>query len=120
MAEAQKKKRVPPADTLTIELSKAITLSGGGDDRVFTEIPLKEPDLDQLSTFIKKATKEGALEAMKSLVSAVSGVPLAVLGKVGVRDYYRAQAYLTEFINPPDEDDPEGNGEGSHETGSTQ
>ncbi|BCF96636.1 hypothetical protein PPGU19_012050 [Paraburkholderia sp. PGU19] len=119
MADDKKKRREPTPDTLTIELSKTITLGGGGDDTVYTEIVLHEPNLDQLSTFIKKAAKEGALEAMKWLVSSVSAVPLNVLAKVGVRDYYKAQNYLTEFISPPDEDDPEGNGEGSPESGST-
>lgn len=118
MANPKMRKEVP--DTLTIELSKSITLGGGGDDTVFTEIVLREPNLEQLSTFIKKASKDGALEAMKALVSSVSGVPLPVLAKIGVRDYYKAQAYLTEFISPPDEDDPEGNGEGSQEIGSAQ
>lgn len=119
MADDKKKRREPAPDTLTIELSKTITLGGGGDDTVYTEIVLREPDLDQLSTFIKKASKDGALDAMKWLASAVSGIPMNVLGKIGVRDYYKVQNYLTEFISPPDEDDPEGNGEGSHATGST-
>jgi hypothetical protein len=119
MADDNKKRREPTPDTLTIELSKSITLGGGGDDTVYTEIVLHEPNLEQLSNFIKKAGKDGALEAMKSLVSAVSGMPLPVLAKIGVRDYYKAQSYLTEFISPPDEDDPEGNGGGSHGTGST-
>jgi hypothetical protein len=117
--EKKKPRHAPVPDTLTIELSKSITLGGGGDDTVYTEINLHEPNVEQLSAFLKKATKDGALEAMKSLVSAVSGVPLAVLAKIGVRDYYKAQTYLTEFISPPDEDDPEGNVEGSPGSGST-
>jgi len=113
MTDEQKKKRVPLPDTLTIELSKSVTLGGGGDDTVYTEIALREPNLEQLSQFIKRAGKDGALDAMKALVSAVSGVPLPVLSKIGVRDYYKCQSYLAEFISPPDEDDPEGNAEGS-------
>ena len=50
---------------------------------------------------------------MKFLISIVSGVPLPVLGKVGVRDFYKAQSYLIAFISPPGEDDPMGNVEGS-------
>jgi hypothetical protein len=119
MADDKKKRREPVPDTLTIELSKTITIGDGKDDTVYTEIVLHEPNLEQLSAFIKKATKDGPLEAMKSLVSAVSGVPLPVLAKIGVRDYYKAQNYLTEFISPPDEDDPEGNAEGSPASGST-
>lgn len=113
MTEQTKKPKLEIPDSLTIELKKPVTLSGGGDDTVYTEIVLHEPNLEQLSAFIKKAGKDGALDAMKALVSAVSGVPLAVLNKVGVRDYYRAQEYMTLFITPPEEDDPEGNAEGS-------
>ncbi|WP_175980062.1 phage tail assembly protein [Caballeronia zhejiangensis] len=112
MADEKKKRKEVP-DSLTIELKNAITLGGGGDDSVYTEIVLQEPNLEQLSTFIKKANKDGALDAMKYLISSVSGVPLPVLSKIGVRDFYKAQDYLTEFISPPDEDDPEGNVAGS-------
>lgn len=108
--EPKKKKREPVPDTLTIPLSRSITLGDDkGDSTVYTEIELKEPNLDQLSSFIKKAAKDGGLEAMKWLISSVSAVPVNVLAKIGVRDYYKAQAYMTEFITPPDEDDPEGN-----------
>lgn len=113
MSDEKKKKRLPPPESLTIELSRSITLGGGGDDTVYTEIVLKEPNLEQLTSFIKRATKDGALEAMKALVSVVSGIPLPVLAKIGVLDYYKAQSYLTRFIEPPEEDDPEGNAEGS-------
>lgn len=114
----EKKKRVQPPETLTIELSKPVALGSGADDQVYTEIALREPNVEQLMAFVKRAGKEGGLEAMRWLVSSLSGVPITVLSKIGVRDFYKAQSYLSLFIEPPDEDDPEGNEGGSQETGS--
>lgn len=108
-----KKKRKPVPDELTIPLAKEITMSGNGDEAVYTELCLREPTVSQLSQFIKKTQKENAVDSMKSLISAVSGVPLPVLEKIGVRDFYAAQEYMIAFITPPDEDDPEGNWGGS-------
>lgn len=105
---------LPVPEELTIELSKPITMSDGKDDDVYTEIVLREPRLEELSQFIKKAQKETAVDAMRFLISAVSGMPMPVLNKIGVRAFYQAQNYLFKFITPPDEDDPEGNAEGSH------
>ena len=113
MSEQKKKARAPIPDELTIQLSKQITLGGGGDDTVYIDITLKEPNTAQLSQFIKKTQKENAVDSMKFLISAVSGVPLAVIDKIGVRDFYKAQDYMILFITPPEEDDPEGNEEGS-------
>lgn len=104
---------LPVPDELTIELAKPITLSGGGDDTVYTEIVLREPNVSQLSQFIKKTQKENAIDSMKFLVSIVSGVPLPVIDRVGVRDFYKAQDFMIVFITPPEKDDPEGNVPGS-------
>lgn len=109
MSDEKKKVRAPIPDELRIELAKSITMSGSGDETVYEEIVLKEPTLSQLSQFIKKTQKENAIDAMKFLVSIVSGVPTPVLDKVGVRDFYKAQDYMILFITPPEEDDPEGN-----------
>ena len=83
-----------------------------GED-TFDVIHLKEPTIDQLSKFVNKIKTENAIESMKYLISIISGVPLPVLSKVGVRDYYKAQDYLSAFISPPEDGDPEGNVEGS-------
>lgn len=105
---------LPIPESLVIELPNSITLGDGKDDNVYTEIPLREPRLDELSRFIKTAQRETAVDAMRSLISAVSGIPMPVLNKIGVRAFYQAQSYLLKFITPPDEDDPAGNAEGSH------
>jgi len=118
MSDYVKHTGLPVPETLTIELAKAITLGGGGDDTVYTEIMLREPSLDELSRFIKKAQKETAIDSMRYLIGLVTGVPLPVLDKIGVRDFYKAQDYLIKFITPPEADDPEGNAAGSHSAGS--
>ena len=97
----------------TIELSRTITLGDGTDSTQYTEIRLTEPTVDQLSQFVRKTKTETPVDAMKFLISIVSGVPLPVLGKVGVRDFYRAQSWLIGFIAPPEEGDDLGNAGGS-------
>ena len=100
-------------DELTIELARPIALAGDGDGQVYSELRLCEPNVAQLSQFIKKTQKENAVDAMKYLVSIVSNVPLPVIDKIGVRDFYRAQDFMIAFITPPEKDDPEGNAAGS-------
>lgn len=112
MSDEKKKPRKVVPDTLTIELSKQIILNGT-EEKVISELELREPTLGQLQAFIKRASKEHAVDCMKWLISELSGVPMLALANIGVRDYYKAQDYLTEFLTPPEEDDPEGNAEGS-------
>lgn len=108
MSEEKKKPRKEVPDELTITLSKPIKLTGT-EETVITEISLHEPNLSQLSQFIKKTQKETAVESMKYLISIVSGLPMPVLDQIGVRDFYKAQDYMIAFITPPEEDDPQGN-----------
>ncbi|TCK36728.1 tail assembly chaperone E/41/14-like protein [Paraburkholderia sp. BL8N3] len=105
------RKSIP--DELTITLAKPITMSGKGDETIYSEISLHEPNVSQLSQFIRKTQNETAVDAMKFLIHLVSGVPLPVLEKVGVSDFYEAMAYMTLWVSPPDQDDPEGNLAGS-------
>lgn len=108
------KDKPPIPDELVIELAKPITLSNGKDDeQVFTQIELHEPNVSQLSQFVKKVQRETAVDAMKFLISMVSGMPQPVLDKVGVSDFYRAMDYMRHWVEPPEEDDPMGNAEGS-------
>lgn len=108
MGDENKKSRKEVPDELTITLSKSITLRGS-EETVISEISLHEPNVSQLSQFIKKTQKENAIDAMKYLISIVSGLPLPVLDQIGVRDFYAAQDYMILFITPPEEDDPQGN-----------
>lgn len=95
-------------DELNIELSRPVTMAGGGDSTTYTEIALHEPTVKQLSDFIKQTQKVNAIDSMKSLISSVSGVPLPVIEQIGVRDFYKAQDYLILFITPPEDGDPAG------------
>jgi hypothetical protein len=113
MSEEQKKKprKVMPFE-LTIELRVPIVLTGTEKTEI-TEINLREPNVDEISKFLKKNQKENAVDTVKYLISIISGVPQPVIDRMGATDYYKAQDYLLYFLSPPDEDDPEGNEVGS-------
>ncbi|NHR07644.1 phage tail assembly protein [Chromobacterium haemolyticum] len=91
MAE-ENKTEVP--DELTIELRKPVELAG---ETTFV-LELREPTVDELDRFLKAMDKHGPVEATKLLISAVSGVNVAVLGKVGARDFKAAESYLSNFF----------------------
>lgn len=109
----KKKQREPAPDEISIPLSKPIVLKGTNGEEHITEINLKEPTLGQLTMFVKKTSKESAIECMRWLISEISKIPQVALNEIGTRDYYKAQEYLGEFLAPPEEDDPEGNEVGS-------
>jgi hypothetical protein len=109
MSEEQKKKprKVMPFE-MTIELREPIKLTGS-EETTYTEINLREPNVSQISQFLKKNQKENAVDTVKYLISIISGVPIPVIERIGATDFYKAQQYLLFFLNPPDEDDAEGN-----------
>ena len=96
-------------DELDVQLSKTITMG----EETFDVIHLKEPNLGQLSQFFRKIRAGEELDAFKWLISAVSGIPLPVIEKIGARDFWKAEKYLEAFITSPDESDPSGNVGGS-------
>ena len=100
-------------DELEITLARSVTLGTGDDATEYSVIRLQEPTVEQLSQNVRKSKSENPFDAMKFLISIVSGMPLSVLAKVGVLDFYKALNYMTSFINPSDKDDPEGNVGGS-------
>lgn len=100
-------------DQLVVTLSKPILMGNGTDMTTFESITLRCPTVDELSQFVKKTQKENEVDAMKFLASMVSGVPLAVIGKMGVRNFYEAQDYLLKMITPPEEEGAGGNVAGS-------
>lgn len=108
MSDENKKVRKEVPDELTITLSKTITLKGT-EETVISEISLHEPNVSQLSQFVKKTQKENAIDAMKYLISIVSGLAPPVIDQIGVRDFYAAQDYMIAFITPPEEGDASGN-----------
>lgn len=108
----KKPRKIQPA-TITISLSEQITLSGKDGDTVYTELELREPNLRQIKAFVKMAPTKGVIEAFQALISEQTGIPTLSIDKISVSDYYKAQEYLSFFMTPPDEDDPEGNEVGS-------
>lgn len=113
MEENEKKPRKIQPSTITITLSEPITLSGKDEDTVHTELELREPNLRQIKAFVKMVSAKGAIEAFQTLISEQTGIPVLGIDKISARDYYKAQEYLSFFLTPPDEDDPEGNEGGS-------
>lgn len=106
--EVKKPRKVFPFE-MTVPLRKTITLGKGAEATDYDEIALREPNVEELSQFFKNVSKMNPIDAVKTLISTVSGVPLPVIAKMGTSDYWVAQEYITSFCTPPDEDDPEGN-----------
>lgn len=97
-------------DEWTLELRKPVRLGKGVEETVYTEIELREPVLEEVLGFSSRAAR-GSGEAMKWLIAKISGVPLAVLDKITIRDFNAAVDYLTAFMAPEekpagDEEDP--------------
>ncbi|MDX3878123.1 MAG: phage tail assembly protein [Achromobacter sp.] len=89
------KKEIP--DELTITLRKPITLGQGGDAETFTEMALREPVVEELLAFNKESAKDAG-DALRKLIAKISTLPLAVVNRVGARDFTKASNYLTSFM----------------------
>ena len=108
------RRKPPVADEFVIELKKPVTMSNGkGDDTIYERIELCEPETGMVTQFQKRGQRETTIDAMKFLISIVSGVPMPVLDKVLWSDFYRAMDYMSRWVDQADEDDPLGNAEGS-------
>lgn len=95
------KKEIP--DELTITLRKPVTLGQGSDAETFTELPLREPVVEEVLTFNKESGKDAG-DALRKLIAKVSGTPIAVINRIGARDFTTAANYLTSFMGG-DEDE---------------
>lgn len=82
----------------TVMLKQPITLRG--DTRTYDSIALREPTVDELD---QSAQVEGTAYACNAeLISLVSGVPIAVVRKMGKANYEEATAFLSGFTwRPP-------------------
>lgn len=82
----------------TVLLKQPITLKG--DTRTYDSLELREPMVDELD---QSAQVEGTAYACNAeLISLVSGVPLAVIRKLGKANYEEATAFLSGFTwRPP-------------------
>ena len=81
-------------DEMTITLRKPVTVGG---ETVF-ELALREPTVAELEQFTLQAAKAGEIKAISSLIASVSGVSIAAIQKIGVRDFKIAEKYLSDFF----------------------
>ncbi|WP_434627653.1 phage tail assembly protein [Chromobacterium sp. CV08] len=91
MSETQK---TEVADELTLALRKPIAL---GDEK-YHVLELREPLVDELEKFHEQLEKKTPIFATKFLISLVSDVPVAAIGRLGARDFKAAEAYLANFF----------------------
>ncbi|WP_238911934.1 phage tail assembly protein [Achromobacter xylosoxidans] len=89
------KKEIP--DELTITLRKPVTLGQGSDAETFTELALREPIVEEVLAFNKDSAKDAG-DALRKLIAKVSGAPIAVINRIGARDFTTAANYLTSFM----------------------
>lgn len=105
------KKEIP--DELTITLRKTVTLGQGSDAETFTELALREPIVEEVLAFNKESGKDAG-DALRKLIAKVSGTPIAVISRIGARDFTTAANYLTSFMGG-DEDEADAENEESRE-----
>lgn len=98
-------------DELTLTLRQPITLGNGTDTEMYSSLELREPLAEEVLDFARRSAKDSG-DALRHLIAKVSGVPLAVVGKMKARDFTKASNYLMDFLNPEaDEDAPDEEGD---------
>lgn len=90
------------SDELTITLRKPVTLGQGSDAETFTELPLREPIVEEVLSFNRESGKDAG-DALRKLIAKVSGTPIAVINRIGARDFTTAANYLTSFMAGDDD-----------------
>jgi hypothetical protein len=88
---AQLAKPTWPQADWEMPLRKALTLPEGGE---IASLQLREPTEAEWET---AKAKEPALQR-RSLIAAVSGVPVQVVARMGIGDAVRAEEYLSSFF----------------------
>lgn len=95
-------------DEFTLTLRQPITLGTGLEAETYLHLALREPVADEVLDFNRRSAKDAG-DALRYLIARVSGVPLAVIGKLKARDFTKAANYLVAFMDPDlsrdDEDD---------------
>lgn len=81
-------------DILVITLKKAVTVG----EEIATELNLREPIVKEFESFQAHAARVGQTGAMKILISTVTGFNVAVIEKIGARDFMKASNYLNSFF----------------------
>lgn len=79
-------------DTLVLRLVKPIEFAG----ETITELRLREPLVEE---YDKATTKAGSqVQVTTHLLFLITGVSLAAIGKMGMRDFTRAADFLAGFL----------------------
>jgi hypothetical protein len=63
-----------------------------------TQIALREPTLDELAKLSDDAQRFGNVRAMKSLLSTMTKIEVASIGKMGARDFTHCNKFITAFF----------------------
>lgn len=80
------------SDTLTIHLRKPLELAG----QTWTEITLREPTVEEYDRAQQLAKSN--VQISTHLIFLITGVPLAAVGKMGMRDFTRAADFIAGFM----------------------
>jgi hypothetical protein len=80
-------------ETLTITLRKPVVIG----DQVYDHLDLREPTSGEFRKMSKLAASDPA-GSLIELISAVSGIAVPIIEKIGVRDMNDAGNYLMFFI----------------------
>jgi hypothetical protein len=81
-------------DSLTVPLRKPVDLAGA----TTYVLELREPTVDELQRFTQEMNRADPISALKLLISSVSGVDVATIGRIGARDFKKAEKYLNNFF----------------------
>lgn len=91
-------------DEMTLTLRQSVTLGKGADAETYDHLKLREPLAAEMLDFSQRS-KGDAGDALRRLIAKISGVPLAVIDRMKVRDFNAAANYLTPFMDPDLEQD---------------
>ncbi|MBV2180889.1 MAG: phage tail assembly protein [Castellaniella sp.] len=98
-------------DEMTLTLRHPITLGEGIEAQSYSKLDLREPLAEEVLDFNRRSGKDAG-DALRYLIAKVSGVPLAVIGKMRARDFTKASSYLMDFLNPEIDEPEEGDDSG--------
>ena len=82
------------ADTKTIVLRKPVKLGS----QTIDHLDLREPTALEVSKAQQESMRNGGLSSDILLIAQVSGVPVPVVEKIGIRDVREASDFLATFL----------------------
>ncbi|WP_233854186.1 phage tail assembly protein [Paraburkholderia sp. HD33-4] len=62
------------------------------------EITLREPTVDEIAKVNDDSQKHGSVRAMKNLIATMAHIEVAVVGRMGARDFNACNKYLATFF----------------------